>query len=189
MSSLYKEQGSHVMSWRQQWTLDNTLRGWVHPPHKLFKGLIEPGMTVVDTGCGTGFFSLHMARMVGDTGKVVAVDLQPEALAKLEGKAEKAGLSRIVETWNCEQDDIGLLPEADFVLSFYMAHETPDIRAYLARVHQCLKPGGRMLLVEPRFHVSRKHFETEMTAAGQTGFDIESTPSITLSHAAILKKS
>lgn len=188
MSYLHKEQGDHVMSWRQQWAINNPVRGWIHPPKKIFGRLVEPGMTVVDTGCGTGFFSLHLARMVGESGKVVAVDLQGEALARVKKKAEQAGLGRIVETWKCEADDIGKLPEADFGLSFYMAHETPDIDAYFARMAECIKQDGKLLLVEPWFHVPRKHFETELAAAGRAGFKMEAAPSIKGSHTALLKR-
>ncbi len=188
MNSAYREQGDHVMSWRKQWTLDNPVRGWVHPPRKLFAGLVEPGMTVVDTGCGTGFFSLHLARMVGDKGTVMAVDLQPEALARVEEKAEMAGVSGIIETSKCEQDNLGRLPKVDFALSFYMAHETPDIAAYFTQMAECIRPGGRLLLVEPWFHVKRDNFAVEVTAACNAGFEVEATPAIRMSHATLLRR-
>ena len=184
----YKEQGDHVLSWRKQWTLDNPVRALIHPPRKIFKGLVEPGMVVADTGCGTGFFSLALARMVGPAGRVIAVDLQEEALARLEEKAEKCGLAGVIETRRCEADDIGRLPEVDFALSAYMVHETPDIDAYFRRMAECVKPGGKLLLTEPRFHVSPAHFKRELSAAGRTGFVQTDVPRIFGSHAAILQR-
>lgn len=184
----YKEQGDHVMPWRDQWTLNNPVRAWLQPPRKIFKGLVEPGMTVADTGCGTGFFSLAMARIVGPTGKVIAVDLQAGALAKLEEKAEKAGVENVIETWKCQADDIGRLPEVDFALSCYMAHETPDINAYFDRMAQCVRPGGKMLLIEPKFHVSKSHFAEELDAAGRAGFVQTDAPRILGSLTALLTR-
>ncbi|BDQ33734.1 SAM-dependent methyltransferase [Pseudodesulfovibrio portus] len=188
MLHAYKEQGDHIMSWHRQWTLNNPVRALIQPPRKMFKGLVEPGMTVADTGCGTGFFSLALARLVGPSGKVIAVDLQAEALALLEEKADELGLADIIETWKCDAGDLGRLPEVDFGLSAYMAHETPDIDAYFRRMAQCVKPGGKLLLAEPRFHVSRSHFDNELAAAARTGFVHTGTPAIRLSHAAVLER-
>jgi len=188
MPHAYKQQGDHVMPWRKQWTLNNPIRAWIHPPRKIFRGLVEPGMTVADTGCGTGFFSLALARMVGPYGRVIAVDLQAEALALLEEKAEKLGLAKVIETWKCEADDIGRLPGVDFGLSAYMVHETPDIDAYFTRMAECVKPGGKLLLAEPRFHVSRSHFGDELSAAGRAGFVRAGDPAIRFSHAAVLER-
>nr|WP_321513623.1 class I SAM-dependent methyltransferase [uncultured Pseudodesulfovibrio sp.] len=188
MNFIYREQGSHVMSWRSQWTLDNPIRGMLQSPQKMFGHMVKPGMTVVETGCGTGFFTMALACMVGLTGKVIAVDIQAEALAKLEEKVERAGLHRQVETWKCEADDIGVLPKADFVLSAYMAHEVPDISAYFCRMAQCIKRNCRMLLAEPKFHVSSSSYNEEVAAAIRAGFELDKLPSIFLSHAAVLRR-
>lgn len=188
MGYVYREQGDHVMSWRAQWTIDNPLRRLVHPPHKILKEWIRPGMTVVETGCGTGHFTMAMAQMVGQTGRVVAVDVQPEALAKVERKAETLGLARVVETWRCDADDIGQLLHADFGLSFYMAHEVPDIDAYFRRMAGCIKRGGYLLLAEPKFHVSPDGFNAEVVSAINAGFELASIPSIFFSHASLLQR-
>ena len=188
MNYAYREQGSHVMSWRTQWTLDNPVRGMLQSPQKMFGHLVEPGMTVIDTGCGTGFFTMALARMVGESGKVIAVDLQAEALVKLEKKVENAGLHRRVETWKCDAEDIGVLPKADFVLSAYMAHEVPDINIYFHRMAECVKRNNRMLLVEPKFHVSPNSYREEVAAAIKAGFELDSLPSIFFSHAVILRR-
>jgi len=188
MNYLFREQGDHVFSWRKQWLIDNPVRRMMHPPEKILGEIVEPGMTVVDTGCGTGFFTLALARLVGESGRVIAVDLQAEALARIEEKAEMAGVNQIIETWKCESDDIGKLPEVDFALSFYMAHEVPDIDVFFARMAESVKPGGAMLLVEPYFHVSKQNFETEVLAASNAGFEPSGTPSVLFSHAVLMKK-
>lgn len=183
-----REQGDHVCSYRTQWSLDNPVRGWIHPPARLFGEYVKPGMTVADVGCGVGFFTLPLARMVGANGRVIGVDLQPEALARIDKKAQKRGLHRIVETRKCDSDDIGALPPLDFALSFYMAHETPDLDAFFKRMARAVKSGGLLLLAEPHFHVRYKHFEKEVTAAERAGFAIKTIPSIRFSHAALLTR-
>lgn len=188
MSYLFRNQGDHVFDMRNHWIIDNPVRRWIHPPDKLLGGFVRPGMTVIDSGCGTGLFTLAMARMVGPSGRVVAVDIQPEALAMVAKKAEQACLHSIVETWKCEADDIGALPACDFALAFNMVHETPDIDHYFSRMSQCLRSGSALLLIEPLFHVRQGHFDRELAAAAKAGLSLEQRPAVRMSHAAILRK-
>lgn len=188
MNYLFREQGDHVFDWRKQWVLDNPARRMIHPPEKIFGEYVSPGMTVVDTGCGTGFFTMALARMVGEAGRVIAVDLQSEALERIREKARMADMQSVIAPMQCKSDDIGVLPEVDFALSFYMAHEVPGIDVYFARMAQSVRSGGHMLLVEPYVHVSRKNFDNEVAAARNAGFEVVKEPSIFFSHAALLKK-
>ncbi|NNK85219.1 MAG: SAM-dependent methyltransferase, partial [Desulfobacterales bacterium] len=57
-------------------TLDNRFRRWLQNPQTILQPYIEAGMTVLDLGCGPGFFTLDMAQMVGQAGRVFACDLQ-----------------------------------------------------------------------------------------------------------------
>ncbi|BCS88545.1 SAM-dependent methyltransferase [Pseudodesulfovibrio sediminis] len=188
MKMFFKNRPGHICSWRSQWTLNNPIRLLLHPPDTILAPFVKPGMTVIDTGCGTGAFTIPMAHMVGETGKVLAVELQAEALARIEEKAERTGLTRRIETWKCEAEDIGPLPSADFALSFYMAHEVPDIQVYFTRMAECVKPGGLLLLAEPPIHVSQKAFKREVHTALDVGFALETAPPIRFSHAAMLKR-
>lgn len=182
-------QGDHVFSWRHHWTLDNPLRRLLHPPDRILGPLARPGDTVIDTGCGTGFFSLHLARMVGDQGKVIAVDLQPEALTKLEEKAAQAGLGQVIETRQCQPDDIGLLPQADGALAMYMVHEVPEPNRYFRRMGEAIRPGGWLLLVEPLVHVSGSLFADLLESARGNGFEVQPGPSVLFSRSALLRLS
>ena len=56
--------------------LDNRIRRWVQNPQKILEPYVEEGMVVLDIGCGPGFFSIDMAKMVGRSGRVIAADLQ-----------------------------------------------------------------------------------------------------------------
>lgn len=65
-------------------TLDNSIRKWLQNPQKILSPYIKEGMTVLDLGCGPGFFSVPMAKMVGKSGRVIACDLQEGMLRKVK---------------------------------------------------------------------------------------------------------
>ena len=88
---------SRICSWKLAFALDNPIRRLIHNPKKILGGYVEPGQTVLDLGCGPGTFSIAMAKMVGESGKVIAVDVQEEMLQIVKEKAAQQGLeSRIV---------------------------------------------------------------------------------------------
>ena len=156
---------SHVCSWRHVRVFDNVFRPLVHRPHRIFGPLVKAQMTVMDVGCGAGWASIGLAKLVGERGRVFAVDLQREMLDMVEKRAHKAGLSRRIATYQCEHDDLRLDEEFDFVNAFWMVHEVPDRRAFMSQIRSCLRSGGKVLVAEPAFHVSSKDFE-EMVKAG-----------------------
>lgn len=68
--------------------LNTRMRKLIHNPNKLVGKYIKPGMKVADIGTGMGFMTLPMAEMVGDHGKVIAVDIQEKMLSKVIRAAE-----------------------------------------------------------------------------------------------------
>ena len=179
---------NHVCPVNHAGWLASSLRKLVHNPDAILRGLVREGDTAVDLGCGPGFFTLPLARLVGREGHVIAVDLQEEMLRMLHGRAERAGLSSRIQRHLCTAGSLGLTAKADFALAFYMAHETPDAAAFLREVHGLLSPGGRLLLAEPRFHVGREAFRRTLALAGTTGFRITAEPRIRFSRAALLAR-
>jgi ubiquinone/menaquinone biosynthesis C-methylase UbiE len=159
----------HVCPYKYSLFLDNWIRKLFQHPKKIVGEYIGIGDTVIDVGCGPGFFSIEMAKMVGDRGRVIAVDLQAEMLAHVGRKARKQGVDHIVEPHRCSADQIGLKCQADFILAFYMVHEAPEPENLLAEIRTMLKTGGRLLAVEPKWHVSRKHFESMIGAGERAG--------------------
>ena len=69
-------------------SLDNRVRKWLQNPKKILEPYITEGMIVLDVGCGPGFFSIDMAQMVGNSGRVIASDLQEGMLQKVRNKIE-----------------------------------------------------------------------------------------------------
>lgn len=130
---------------------------------------IEEGMTVLDLGCGPGFFTLDMAQMVGTSGHVIAADLQDGMLQIIGSKTRGTEVADRVTLHKCDEHGISLSETVDFVLAFYMVHEIPDQQGLFAELATILKPNGRVLVVEPPFHVSKKAFETTVTTANEVG--------------------
>lgn len=177
----------HICPWWGGYFIDNRLRRWLHNPEKIVGPYIRPGMTVMDLGCGMGIFSIDMARMVGETGLVIAVDLQQEMLDVLTRRSRKAGVSDRIRTHRARPALIGLETPVDFALAFAMLHETPDARSFLEQIYRCLQPGGRLLVAEPQGHVRRRAFQSMLVMAEELGFVLAEQPRIRLSHAAVLR--
>jgi ubiquinone/menaquinone biosynthesis C-methylase UbiE len=177
---------SRICSWKIAFALDNPIRRIIHNPQKILGGIIEPGQIVLDLGCGPGTFSLAMAKMVGESGKVIAVDVQEEMLQILREKAAQQGLESRIVTHKSDPDRIGISEKVDFALAFYMVHEVPDAEAFLKEIVSILKPKGKLLIVEPKMHVSAAAFEKTIEVARQAGLSPISEPKIRFSRSKLL---
>jgi ubiquinone/menaquinone biosynthesis C-methylase UbiE len=169
---------AHVCPHKMAFMLDNWIRKLIQNPKKVVGEYIKEGDTVIDFGCGPGFFSTEMAVMVGKNGKVIAADLQEEMLAHVRKKAAAKKVSDRMEYHRCGKDRVGINAEkiADFMLAFYMIHETPNPAAFLEEVKPLLKEGGKFLVVEPKMHVNREKYEEMINQAKDAGFRVLDTP-------------
>jgi len=177
---------AHVCCWRFVHTFDNFFRPFFHKPEKLFEPYVTSGMTVMDIGCGAGFASIGLAKLVGDRGAVVSVDLQPEMLAIVKRRAEKQGLAERIQLHQCSTDAIGVENRFDFINAFWMVHEVPDTRRFLSQVRSYLHPEAKFLVAEPKFHVSDKKFDAMLEIASLVGFEEYARPKIKFSRAVVL---
>jgi ubiquinone/menaquinone biosynthesis C-methylase UbiE len=148
---------------------------------------MEEGMTVLDIGCGPGSFTLDMAQMVGESGRVIAADLQEGMLEKLRSKIQGTQLEQRVTLHKCQEDRIGVCDNVDFALAFYMVHEVPDQQVFFDELQSVLRPDGRILIVEPPLHVSKKAFEETIGKARDAGLMPVERPRVFLSKAVVLK--
>ena len=166
-------------------------RKWFQNPGNILGKHVREGMTVLEVGPGMGFFTLPMARMVGEGGKVVCVDVQEAMLRTLTKRARNAGLADCILTRVCPPESLGvddLAASVDFALLFAMVHEVPDAGALFRDVAAALKSGGRCLVSEPRGHVTRDVFGEMLAAAAAVGLFAIATPKIAWSYSALLER-
>jgi ubiquinone/menaquinone biosynthesis C-methylase UbiE len=111
---------------------------------------LKPGMTVCDLGCGNGFYTLELAKLMGEKSVVYAVDIQREMLHMLDERAKEAGITNIKPVLGSVIDP--RLPPAsqDLILLVDVYHEFSHPQHMLRSMRKALKPGGRLALVEFR---------------------------------------
>lgn len=120
-------------------------------PAKMLASLnVEPGQTVCDLGCGNGFYTLKLAKLVGPKGSVLAVDIQPEMLEMLAERAKSRGVPNIEPIEGAIDDPRLPAGEVDLILLVDVYHEFSHPPEMLAAMRASLKPTGRIALIEFR---------------------------------------
>ncbi len=168
-------------------SLDTRFRRIFQNPQTILKPYLKEGMTVLDIGCGPGFFTLDIAQMVGESGRVIAVDMQEGMLQKLRKKIHGTELEDRIVLHRCEQDKIGIEEEVDFILAFYMVHEVPDQDKFFKEIKTLLKTSGVMLIAEPPLHVSWTAFSNSIRSAKNAGLITRKGPKIPFNKTAIIR--
>ncbi len=168
-------------------SLDNSFRRWFHNPRKILKPYIQKGMTVLDLGCGPGVFTIEIAKMLQDSGKVIAADLQEGMLEIIAGKIKGTSLKNRVELHKCQENSIGISEKVDFILAFWMVHEVPDQDSLFKELKSILKPEGKILIVEPRMHVTGKAFRKMSSIIEKSGLKITEKSKVFFSRAIVLE--
>lgn len=182
----------HVCPWWIGYVLASPLRRLVCDPDRILGPHLRPGMRAMDIGPGMGFFSLPMARMVGEQGRVICVDLQEKMLRSLEQRAQRKGLGERIETLlSPAPNDLGLAGldgSVDFALAIAVIHEVVDPAAAFGQVLGALAPRGRLLFCEPKGHVPDERFEASLRAAQEVGFSVVERPVVRRNHAVLLER-
>jgi ubiquinone/menaquinone biosynthesis C-methylase UbiE len=191
-----KQSGKSPAALRQQvvcpswfcFTFDNPLRRIVQNPYKILKPYIQEGWTILDVGPGMGYFTIPLAALAGDNGRVIAADLQLAMLQAIQHRAVKAGVVDRIRLHQAQPEKIGVNDAIDFCLAFWMVHEVPDRQRFIGEIVSLLKTGGLLLIAEPKVHVSKASFNATLKIAMNLGLRIVSQPKIFISHAIVLKK-
>ena len=146
----------------------------------LLKALqIKQGQTVADIGCGNGFYTLQLAKLVGPRGRVLAVDIQPEMLELLSKRASEAGIDNIEPILGTPADPKLPAGALDLVLLVDVYHEFAYPEQMLTAIRESLSPTGRVALAEYRMEdpsvpikllhkMSKQQILKEYTATGFT---------------------
>jgi ubiquinone/menaquinone biosynthesis C-methylase UbiE len=137
----------------EQWAkvFDDPARDAWQKPDKVVRFLgVRSGQSVADLGAGTGYFTVRLAKAVGASGKVYAVDIEPALVDHIAERARSAGLAQVVPVLAAAAD--ARLPErsVDLVLVVNTWHHIDDRLRYLERLSRALKPGGRIAIVDFR---------------------------------------
>ncbi len=121
---------------------------WQKPDEVLHALGVLPGMTVADLGAGTGYFSVHLARSVGDNGRVLAIDVEPKLVDYMKERATKSHLAQFVPLLAPADDPKLPAKGVDLVLIVDTWHHIDDRLHYLAKLAAGLKDGGRVAVVD-----------------------------------------
>ncbi|MCP4071422.1 MAG: class I SAM-dependent methyltransferase [Hyphomicrobiales bacterium] len=127
-------------------TMGSRLRRWLQNPGKILQGTnITTGQIVVEVGCGPGFFTLDAARMIGDSGRLIAIEPLSDFVDKVRDKVEKAGLKN-VEVLKRDALNTGLEDNSvDLVLLFgVVPFPTLPLSKLLPEMHRILKTDGTL---------------------------------------------
>jgi len=182
---------NHVCPWWGGYLLLLPLRRLRQSPRKWLGPFVREGMTVLEPGPGMGYFTLDLARMVGPAGRVVAVDIQEKMITALRRRAERAGLADRIDARLARAEGMGiddLADQVDLVAALYVVHEMPDPESFFVEARRALRPGGRLLFVEPRLHVPRTDFDRFVALAGRAGLARAGDPPFSGPHAAVLMR-
>lgn len=150
--------------------LDHPFSRWIPP--SLDKLEFAPGLKVLDAGCGPGRLTLPAARAVGPDGLVVALDLQPGMLRRLEQRLARAGIANVRPLLADLARSPLRLNTFDRALLVTALGEIPDRDAALDAIHDALKPGGILSITEilPDPHYQRR--ATVLSLAAAAGFEV-----------------
>jgi len=129
---------------------DPDRKNWL-PPEEVLAGLgLQPGSIVADIGAGTGYFTLPIAARIAPAGRVFAVDVSPEMLARLHEKLAEAGLTN-VQCVEAEASTTTLPPNScDCALLANVWHEFDDHAAVLGEARRILRPGAQLAILDWR---------------------------------------
>jgi SAM-dependent methyltransferase len=187
-----KHRHHEVFSASRAGHLDSRLRRFIYRPDHLAERYVKPGNRVLDFGCGPGFFTREFAKRVGETGTVIAADLQEEILGILRGKLGEDGLFQRIRTHQCKPDTIGLPADLngtiDTAFAIFVVHEVPDPEKLFREIAALVKPGGTFFYSEPPFIVSGKEFREHLAEAEKAGFRVVEQRFYFVNRAAVLRK-
>jgi SAM-dependent methyltransferase len=180
-----------VCPWWLGYLIASPVRRLWQNPTTILQPFVKEGMVAFEPGCGMGFFTVDMARLVGPSGKVIAADLQSRMIAGLKRRLRKAGLETRVDARVTTAGSLGiedLAGKVDFGFVFAVVHELPDQGHFFRELHAGLRQGGILLVAEPGGHVSEEEFALTVNTAERVGFRTNDHPRIKGSRTVVLTR-
>lgn len=160
----------------------------IQNPHRILRKYIHPGMTVLDLGCGPGFFTLEMAQLLKDEGKVFALDVQQGMLDILNEKLnQNPNMRKMVHVRCNTEKSLEIFEKVDFVVAFYCFHEIRCLDEVISQLKNICKSTTQILLSEQIAHVSKQMFQDFIRRMEIAGFEISDHPHIFLSRTVVMR--
>jgi len=179
---------THLHPVEKAGALESRLRLLLQNPKRILKSYIHPGMKVLDLGCGTGYFTLEIAKLLEKRGKVIATDVQKGMLDVLRHKLKNSELQNQIQIHNNLENTLNLTDKVDFIFAFYSFHEMKYIDSIINELQKILTQETKIFISEQKFHVSKYTFNTIVQKMENIGFEIYKRPKILLSRTVIMKK-
>ena len=136
---------------------------------------IEPGMTVADIGAGEGYYTIRLAQRVGESGRVLAQDIDQDSLKQLGTRVERERLDNVSIKLGAADDP--RLPDNSFdrVFMVHMYHEVEEPYAFLWRLWPTLKEGGQVIVVDVDRPTDQHGIDPMLLACEfkQVGFELD----------------
>jgi tRNA A58 N-methylase Trm61 len=140
-------------------------------PAKLAEGLDDPiRKSVLEVEHCTEFFSTEIAKMLNDSGKVIAVDVQEDMIDIIRKKIKVTKLEQRIELHKSNYESTGIVEDVDFVLACWMAHDIQNPKRFFEELISTLKPDGLIFIIDPKFDVSEELFKTMADIIKEYGF-------------------
>jgi len=182
----------HVCPWWMGYFLASPVRRLFEKPEIMLKPYIKEGMAVLEIGPGMGFFTIPMAKMTGQNGKVIVTDIQRQMLDNLKKRAQKAGVADRIDCRLSTSGSLGigdLDGSIDFAFAFAVVHEIPDKKDLFMNIRRALKKGRLLYMADPKAHCPKQEFDTNVSLAKDLGFSAEpSAPAVRNGYCAVLRK-
>ena len=142
---------SDIAYWMIRFVHDNPLLAAVRNPHRILRAAgVEERQTVLEVGCGPGFFTIPAAEIVGEEGHVYAVDVHPRAVARVRNKVERMAVTNVTPLC-VNASDTGLPDESiDMAFLFGLQHVAGGLDGVIAELGRVVRPGGILSIEKTR---------------------------------------
>lgn len=169
--------------------IDNPLRRRIQPPAAMpRRHSLQPGMRVLEVGPGNGRYTLEAARWLGETGKLVTVDIEPKMIERVQRRAQAEGITNL----EARVADVYALPfEAGFFDAVYMITvigEIPEPVRAMREFYRVLTPSGRLAFSELLFDPDYPLAQTLIRQAAQAGFRVKLKTGNSFSYTLVFEK-
>ena len=150
------------------------------PPDKIMAAIgVKAGMVIGEVGAGQGRFTVHLARKVGESGKIYANDIDESSLEHLRDRAKRLGLNNVDIIHGQVEDPLFPKDSLDMVFMILTYHHLAKPVALLKNLIPCLKPGATVVVVDPDPEKDKDRWGRESTSeekmrkeAGEAGLEL-----------------